>query len=105
MMVASYNDESWDTRSFVVSGLLGVLPEWVELGRLWEIKLAEYKLPEFHAFNCEDRRKRFDTYERPLRDKFQRDFYSLIASQRLFGFCTAVWQSAYKERWTEFEGF
>ena len=40
MMVVSYNDESADQRAFVVSGLIGMLPVWVELGWKWEAKLA-----------------------------------------------------------------
>jgi hypothetical protein len=104
MMVASYNDESGDKRTFAVSGLLGLLPDWVELGRLWEAKLAEHHLPEFHAAACEQRLPPFENYEREVREMFQREFYGLIATTRLWGFCTAVWQSAYTERWAEFEG-
>jgi hypothetical protein len=103
MMLAAYNDESEDSRSFAVSGLLGTLPNWVELGRLWECKLAEHKLPEFHAAKCEERRKPFEGYEREVRDMFQREFYGLIGKVELWGFCTAIWQSAYKARWGEFE--
>jgi hypothetical protein len=103
MMVAAYSDESGDDRTFAVSGLLGLLPDWVELGRLWEQKLNEYRLPEFHAANCENRRKPFEGYERFMRDRFQSEFYGLIAKARLWGFCTAVFQSAYAERMTEFD--
>jgi len=103
MMVVSYNDESVDNRSYAVSGLLGMQPEWVELGRLWENKLHEHKLKEFHAAKCELRKPPFDTYERETRDMFQEEFYGLLAKSRLWGFCTAVWQGAYDERWTDFE--
>jgi hypothetical protein len=105
MMLASYNDESGDKRTFAVSGLLGLLPDWVELDRTWKGKLAEYHLPEFHAAKCEQRLAPFDKYEREERDLFQREFYGLIANLRLWGFCTAIWQEAYRDRWVEFEGF
>lgn len=105
MMVASYNDESGDSRAFVVSGLIGMLPDWVELGRRWGAKLAEHRLPEFHAAKCENRLDMFSGYERGSRDMFQREFYGLITDARLWGFCTAVWQSAYAARWAEFEEF
>jgi hypothetical protein len=105
MMVVSYNDESGDERVFAVSGLLGLLPDWVELGRLWEMKLNEHHLPEFHAANCEQKLEPFDSYMREQRDMFQREFYGLIAQSRVWGFCTAVWQSAYAARWPEFKGF
>jgi hypothetical protein len=101
MMVASYNDESGDNRSFAVSGLLGLLPEWVELERLWRAKLAEHDLPEFHAASCELREKPFENYEREVRDMFQREFYGLITKVQLWGFCSAVWQLEYTKRWAD----
>jgi hypothetical protein len=103
MMVASYNDESGDERIFAVSGLLGMLPEWVELGRRWKQKLTEYRLPEFHAAQCESRREPFGGHERETRDMFQREFYGLIAQSKLWGFCTAIWQKAYSDRFDEFK--
>jgi hypothetical protein len=82
--------------------LFGELPEWVELERLWKAKLAEHGLPEFHAANCEQRLKPFANYEREVRDMFQREFYGLISKVELWGSCTAIWQSAYNTRWSEF---
>jgi hypothetical protein len=103
MMLAAYSDESEDSRCFAVSGLLGTLPNWVELGRLWESKLKEFDLSEFHASKCEERLRPFERYEREVRDMFQREFYALIGRVEVWGFCTAVWRSAYKLRWKEFE--
>jgi hypothetical protein len=70
MMVVAYNDESADERTFVVSGLLGLQPDWVELERLWEKNLEEHHLTEFHSAKCELRRPPFDGYERETRDMF-----------------------------------
>src|SRR5208283_1402826 len=39
------------------------------------------------------------------RDLFRREFYGLITKVRLWGFCTAVWKSAYDDRSKEFEKF
>jgi len=103
MMIAAYNDESGDKRTFAVSGLIGILPEFVELERLWTLKLEEHCLPEFHAAKCEARLEPFNAYEREQRDLFQRDFCGLIAARKIWGFCTAIWQAAYQERWGEFE--
>jgi hypothetical protein len=102
-MLVCYSDESWDNRAFVVSGLLGYLPEWVELERLWRTMLDKQHLPEFHAAKCEIPREPFERYEREVRDLFQREFYGLICNLQLWGFCTAVWHADYKERWSEFE--
>jgi hypothetical protein len=105
MMVVAYNDESADERTFAVSGLLGLLPDWVELGRLWEKKLEEHRLKEFHSARCEGRRPPFDGYERETRDMFQREFYGIVAQARLWAFCTAVWLSDYDQRRGEFAKF
>ncbi len=103
MMVVAYNDESGDTRSYAVSGLIGALPTFVELSRLWQSKLDEYGLKEFHAAKCENRLPPFENYNRDERDLFQREFYSLIANSAVWGVCTAIWQSAYDQRRPAFE--
>src|SRR4051794_23007402 len=98
MLSVAYCDESGDERAFVVSGLLGSLPTWIELERLWRQKLAQLKLPEFHAATCENRRGPFEPYRREQLEFFQREFYGLLARTRLWGFSTAIWQVEYQER-------
>lgn len=107
MMIVAYGDESEDKHSFGVSALLGELPEWVELERLWRAQLEKEQLPEFHAADCENAAvgSPFEFLFREIRDRLQREFYGLINKVRLSGFCTVVWQSAYKARWSEFQGF
>ena len=103
MMVTSFSDESGDKHSFAISALLGYLPEFIELERQWDLKLKEYRLPEFHAAKCEEPREPFETYQRAQRDLFQREFYALLAQKQIWGYCTAVWLPDYQGRWAEFE--
>jgi hypothetical protein len=98
MMAVAYCDESVDTRIVAVSGLLGMLPDWVELERRWRHELAHCGLLEFHAAKVEQRRAPFEAYDRHQRDEFQRRLYRLIAGARLWGFCTAIWVQPFNQR-------
>jgi hypothetical protein len=105
VMVTASCDESADRLTYSVSGLLGMLPEMVELERLWELKLIEHNLPEFHAAKCDYPRKPFEAYSRDQRDRFQREFYGLIAKRKVWPFCTTVQLSSYDSRREEIEKF
>jgi len=101
MMSVGYCDESEDTqgqRVYVVAGLLGTLPECVELSRQWQRALYDEGIPEFHMAKCEWGEGPFKGMHRDRRVELQRRFIDIIANARVWGHATAIQLERYNER-------
>ncbi len=87
-MICSYADESGDKGVYSVSGLLGKLENFVELGRRWRASLLEEGIEEFHAAKLENHLAPYDhpSFGRERRDHIQRKFIGLITGLPIWGF-------------------